>query len=292
MINLLPIVTSVLEFIKTAGGLIKPKGELKEIVRNPQFQQKFLNQNGNNYIINVNGDLYLGDYSKISNSLKKDMLASLKNPEFEKPKHLINFYDSEFYQRIIKFTSTKISDENIEKYYPYLKHETRNLFETSIYIKRMFEQGNFNEANSSRSDLGNQYGKEGRKFCNLYIQGYIHAIINFIETQYNIKKIPDHLDSEIMYFVNHSESIFFIHSKTDKKSIIMKIEIAINRNEEYIALHAGNKLNIEKTKIIVNKIRNKAEVNRYNIKYEKEHQIKNKTSLLNVYITLNQDYQN
>ena len=66
--------------------------------------------------------------------------------------------------------------------------------------------------------------------------------------------------------------------------IPIRILIALNRGEPYIALHAGNKTNIENSKRILSKIKESAIEKGYSIK-EKLLMSKSKTPLYDIYIT-------
>jgi hypothetical protein len=284
---LLELITSVIEFIKTAGGLIKPKGKLKEIATKPEFQQEFLNQGQNNIILNVGGDLYLGDLSKISVPVRKELFNGFKISSSEKIKKDVNFFDNGFYQRVLKFSHTDILDKKLSVCSSYIKSvPLRNLFQLSIYVKILFDNHNSTEANAIRADIGKHYGKDGRKFCNLYLQKYIHLLVEhlimrFGEETDSFKAV---FESELKNFLEHSETIFFIHPKSDKRRIISTCLSAINHNEEYIALHSGNELNNAIARAILSQISKLAIEKGYDIKEENSLST-SKTHLLNIYIT-------
>jgi len=275
---------ATIEALKTLGGLIKLRGKVKEIAKNSEFQQLFLGEDRNNVIINVKGDLYLGDLSKITPATKKKLLSGLKTPEKETKKD-ISFFKYGFYPRVLEYSGTKITDKKLEEYLKYAKSSTRNLFEMSLYAKALFDKGRDTEANRIRSDIGNHYGKTGRKFCNLYLQGYIDNFIEYLNAAHGDKteEIKKNFESEIMDFVEHSENIFFIHPNSDPKLITMQILAAINRNEIYIALHAGGS-NIKKANEIFSSIKKDAISKEYDIK-EENLESKSKCLLFNVYIT-------
>jgi len=287
MIDWLFYVKAAVGIIKDAGGLIKPKGKFKDIAVKPEFQQAFLKQQGNNIIVNVKGDFYLGDSDAINKLNKKELLDGFRPTEKVKPKKDVSFFEVAFYPRILKFSRTKISDEKLDKYLEYTEPLTQNLFGMSFYVKALFEEGNSKEANNIKSDIGTQYGKFGRKFCNLYIKGYIHEFVEYLIVKYgdNPEKLKKDYNSEIEHFVIHSNTIFFIYEGEEYlKMIPIRILIALNSGEPYIALHAGNKTNIENSKRILSKVKESAIEKGYSIK-EKLLMSKSKTPLYDIYIT-------
>lgn len=156
----------------------------------------------------------------------------------------------------------------------------------SRYVKILFDEGNSSEANQNKSDIGNHYGKTGRKFCNLYLQGYIQFWIEYLTFEYGEEtaEFEEVFESEIRHFIEHSDTIFFIHQGSNKEKIIVNIVYIIAKEEEYIALHAGGKSNIKTTKQIIAQIRDDAIDAGYHFKIQ-DTEAKNKTPLMNVYIT-------
>lgn len=287
MSDWLAIISIIIELIKKAGGLLKPKGKLKEIAENPEFQQQFLKQNGNNVVINVKGDLYLGDLSKIPSNVDKELLSGLEDGGAKEQKKNVNFFHVDFYPRVIKFSNTQLTDENIDKCLKYIKSvDILNLFKMSKYVQVLYNEGNGVEANEARSNIGDQYGKFGRKFCNLYQQKYIHLFVDYLLTRFEDKpkELKESFESEFLGFLMHSDTIFFIHEDMDVKTIIFQCIRAMDREEPYIALHAGNKKNIKCATSILSQIREHATEKSYHIT-EENIQTKTKTLLLNIYIT-------
>ena len=95
----------------------------------------------------------------------------------------------------------------------------------SAYVKSLFDEGNNMEANIVRSDIGRHYGKSGRKFRNLYNTGYLHSVLDYSITRYGdeTQEFKNNFESEIKHFLEHSDTIFFVHKDMYKKEIVLKI---------------------------------------------------------------------
>jgi len=287
MADWLAIILAVIELIKKAGGILKPKGKLKEIAQMPEFQQQFLKQNGNNVVINVKGDLYLGDSSTIPSEIEKEILSGLIDKDKKEEKKNVNFFDVDFYPRVIKFSNTEFPDEEVNQCFQYIKSpDILNLFQMSKYVQILYNEGNGIEANEVRSNIGVQYGKFGRKFCNLYQQKYIHLFVDYLLTRFedNPKELEDQFETKFLDFLTHSNTIFFIHAEMDMKSIIMRCIDALDKEEPYIALHSGNKKNIKSAKYVLSQIIEYAIEKGYHVT-EENIPTKTKTPLLNIFIT-------
>lgn len=69
-------IIAVWKIIKGTSKILKPDDDsaLKDI----EARKRFLNDNKEAIIINVNGNLYIGDYSKIPEDIKEKLLQKFK----------------------------------------------------------------------------------------------------------------------------------------------------------------------------------------------------------------------
>jgi hypothetical protein len=264
---------SILEKIwKIIKGTRKIKApEDKQFLENSELRKNFLNNNPGAVIIQVQGDMYIGD-SALLNQKEKEMINnafSEKNEKKEAAKQ-IEVIESDFYERIKKMKMKFPRDNKINPFMQFLESDIRNILSLSIYAKRLFDEGDSKEARKIREDIGSQYGKEGRKLCNLYLSGYIDGMTEYLKVYYDedIDKIQAEINKKIKTFVLNSDYILFIHSESIESEVMEEVKALINKNKEYIALHgAGN--NIYKVRKILDALKDTLTKEKYDINEEK-----------------------
>lgn len=168
----------------------------------------------------------------------------------------INVIDNDFFERIQSFRDGFRINKKIIQFIKYLDLDLKNILSLSMYTKHLFDDNRSKEALKIKDDIGDHYGKEGRKLCNLYLSGYIDGMVEYLEVFYenDFDKIQREINGKIKMFVKESDNIFFIHSKSNKDEIINEILKGINLKEKYIALHGAGS-NIQKVKIIQEEIK-------------------------------------
>lgn len=229
------------------------------LLSNNDVRKSFLKENKNATIINVAGNLYIGDFSKMPEDKKQYIKEAYDG---NKNKAKIDVMNSDFYCRVEKFKTSKGDIKPISKCFNFLDSQVKNILELSAYAEDLFNQNDSAEAQRVRSDIGDQYGKWGRKLSNLYLSGYINGMIEFLKDRGD--ELKDTLNEEIRNFVNSSDPIYFIHEDMSENvvgSIISKIKSGIG----YIAVHSAGR-NLEYAREIKSEIETIAEEEGYDIK--------------------------
>lgn len=280
---------SILSILKNIWDLIRGTNKLGKI-DNPQFlkggelRRDFLNNNPNATIINVNGDLYVGDLSCLENK-DKEILKSTFSEEKSKLKKEVDIIDNGFYDRIIKFKNNLPESIKISYFLQFLDYDLQNILKLSSYTKKLFDEGDSKEAQRIREDIGFQYGKDGRKLCNLYLSGYIDGMVEYLEASFegDIEKIKKEASNKIRKFTKESDYIIFIHSQSIEKEVSLNVLRCIHIKCPYIALHgAGN--NIPKVKRIIESLKDNITKEGYDID-EENFKTLSLCPLLNIYLT-------
>ncbi|MBU0761132.1 MAG: hypothetical protein KJ600_04275 [Nanoarchaeota archaeon] len=251
-------VVSVVLAIKSVWEAIKGTRELKKVdlplAMNGEARKDFLNNNPNSTIINIAGNCYIGDKSQITQE-EKDKLKEIYNPTTQSEKNY-DIIDTDFFGRIQEFKKELPDNKSINPFLKFLEHDLRTILNLSIYSKKLFDNKEGEKAQKVRDDIGKQYGKGGRKLCNLYLSGYIDGMTEFLIQEYgdNLEKVKSDINNKIRKFVEDSDYIFFVHSSSDENHILNNILECINQGRPYIAIHGAGPTNIKKVRNIISKI--------------------------------------
>ena len=155
----LALLNSLWQTIKGTRNLTSP--ENRQILENNETRKTFLNNNPNAIIIQVQGNMYLGD-SDVLNSREKQRFNNIFSEKNNFSGKQIDIIESDFYERIKKLKLNLPQSKKINQFTKYLESDINNILSLSIYAKRLFDGGDSNEAKKIREDIGLQYGKEGR----------------------------------------------------------------------------------------------------------------------------------
>jgi hypothetical protein len=238
---------------QTIKGTRKLKApENKQILENSELRRDFLNNNPNATIVIVEGNMYLGDLTALNSQEKQTLNATLSEKKEENMKKQVDIIESDFYERIKKLKLGSPIDKKINPFMPFLEPDVRNILSLSVYAKKLFDDGDSKEAKRIREDIGNQYGKDGRKLCNLYLSGYIDGMTEYLQVFYegDVEKMKLDINQKIKRFVKDSDYILFIHSESLEPEITEEVNNLINLNKEYIAIHGAGS-NIRKVRKIL-----------------------------------------
>jgi len=287
----LGLITAVLNAARASlelgkSVLIKDKA-VKDALRQKEVLEalKKTENNGNIFIIQGNNNqILVADWSKIPAAEKKALLENFSNTNKQGLQKEISIIDQEFYHRVELFEASSSSDRKIEKILPFLEPEFKNILKLSIYVKELYDCGNNLEAAEVKSDIGYQYGKNGRRLCNLYSNGYVVAMIEYLSAYHdgNELKIKEDINKRILWLIK--KPIFYIHQRHNSALIVAEINEAFHRKEIYIAIHAAGQ-NISKAESIFSEITERAKECGYDIAVSNEKTL-SQTPVHNILITL------
>lgn len=284
------LITSVIEAVKDSlelGKLILVKNkDVRDAFKQKDVLDKIrkTENNGNIVVIQVNGNNnFIADWSKIPHDKKTLLLENFSKEKKISTKKEINIINQDFYPRVEKFENSQSSDRKIEKIFPFLASDFKNILKLSIYVKELYDEGNSREASSVKIDIGYQYGKDGRKLCNLYSNGYIIAMIDFLYAYHDgdEEKIKEEINKRIFELIR--KPIFYIHQRHQNLVVINQIYQALYHKEIYIAIHVAGQ-NINKAETIVSEVTETAKENNYDIGVSNEKTL-SQTPVYNAFIT-------
>jgi|TARA_Y100000034_G_C6850263_1_gene385697 hypothetical protein len=262
------LLKSIWESIK---GTRKIKKDDSNLLKDKEIRKDFLNNNPNASIIYINGNLYLGDTNQLNNS-DKEKLKEIYSPLSDSKKNF-DIIKSDFFYRVQDLKKELPNNKNINPFLKFLDYDLKTILNLSIYSKKLFDDGRSKEAQKIMDEIGLQYGKEGRKLCNLYSSGYINSMTDFLIKFYgdDIEKAKKEINPTIRKFLKQSDYILFIHHDSDKEDISNEIKMFILGNKPYIAIHGAGSTNISKIKEILIELEDEIlganyEVNEENLK--------------------------
>ena len=182
------LISTFLSSIKSSidlGKLILVKNrKIEEALKQKEILDEIRKKENNGNIFLIQGDnnnIYVGDLGKIPAGQKSGLLENYSyNKEGIGSQKEINIIDHDFYPRVDKFEHSDHRDRKIEQISSFLEADLRNILKLAIYVKELYDEGNHQEAALVKSDIGYQYGKSGRKLCNLHSNGYVVAMIDFL----------------------------------------------------------------------------------------------------------------
>ena len=280
-----PWIVALLPILKGIGSrLLKPKSskENKQLKDHSFRQNNIFSKTENQiFILGIdNGQNRLADIDQIP-----DNVIELIDKQFNRPHELpkdaptINLISSDFHEELEEYHKYYYKPDKtiLNKIYPYLDPDYRSILKLSVYTDELYKKKEDKRAQEIKSDIGIQYGKDGRKLCNLYIKGYINSFLdNYIkqifEKATNKKIIGVRLNSRIKAILSYSEDhIFFINPYTTKKpQVVKKIIELMMQNAHYIALHSAGSSNIKRAENILDELIKQDVFNEYGYSHIQE----------------------
>lgn len=194
------------------------------------------------FIVDRNGQISFGSmewekYNKwIENRLEKGRPTSLVNTKFNK-----------------EYTEYEEFHSEIEYPHPFIKLldvEYRGLIKASMYVKKLYDAGDRDTAGRRKEELTNTYNN-GRKFCNLYTEGYLPQVLD------NIQKVgltDKNMIQQLLEYIVSYNGVHFVHSNTNDSVILAEIYDNIALKLDYVAIH-GTDSSIEKVKLLIPELR-------------------------------------
>lgn len=200
--------------------------------------------------------------------------------------------NSDFYEEVYSLTDFfNEGDIPLEKIRPYLNEEFESIFVLSEYVRKLLNIANHHFAQGTKSDISIEYGSKGRKLCNLYLRGYINKVIEeYAYSWINSKDLSENeksrkINSLIEDVLRNADSIFFIYP-AKSGNFLNEISKKINYKSDFIAIHAGGKMNIGTLNKILSSIEKKENYKFYDVKKNRYYDTKAKCYLLDVYMRL------
>lgn len=197
------------------------------------------------------GEAICGSYSDLPPEFKKLVTEQFDKLPAER-KQDVGIVDNDFYDRIDEFNKFIDSKDNLlDKIIPFVKDpDLKAILKTSGFAKKKFDAADRTTGQQIKDDVGNQFGKTGRRICNLYIRGYLTSMIkDYLEPIINDVAMSDNeKGNKITTIINNSikfwENVYFIHGGSNSSKIAEEISHLIKKEAPYIAIHAAGPENI------------------------------------------------
>ena len=269
-------------FKKLAGRLLRPKDsaplddhsfrQINVFAKNPMAFIVYLPDKKENLI---------GNIEDLPDNVKKTLIENFVSHEPRKEElpniRIIKSDRKNFNQEIVRFQEHyEKKDANLDNIFPYLNNEYISILKLSSYIKEKYDTGENLKAQKIKADIGNQYGRDGRKLCNLYTKSYVLEMVSvyinkIFESTIDKKELSIKFNNLFYDIIRFSEYIFFVHRNTNISDVKDKIILGMKLKKPYIALHSAGLINISITEKILKKIGDDI-FNEYNYLYKQEKQ--------------------
>lgn len=223
----------------------------------------------------------IGNIEDLPDNVKKTLIENFVSDEPRKEElpniRVIKSDRRNFNKEIIEFQHHyEKKDDNLDNILTYLNPEYVSILKLSSYVKEKYDAGENRKAQKIKADIGNQYGRDGRKLCNLYTKSYIIEMVSVYinkisESTKDKKELSLKFNTLFNDIIRFSEYIFFIHSHTNKSDVKNKIILGMKLKKPYIALHSAGLFNISITEKILKQIGDDI-FNKYNYLYKQEKQ--------------------
>jgi len=244
---------------KIGKFLIRPKDQ-KALKDESSRQTNVFSKVENTYIIQNprTNEFYVGNYPVIP----KEILEAIAK-QFDPQKHEageqpeFRLVRNDFHDDIDDFQAhLEKDDELLRRIAPYIAPQYESIFRLASYAKSRYEQDERERGDEIRNQVGLQYGRAGRKLCNLYLKGYVsdmfqHYLEPILASVRERSEISVRLNELIRSLVRFSEHVYFIHPGSRVGVVAAAVKIAVERGVPYIALHSAGVRNVGKTYKIV-----------------------------------------
>lgn len=249
-------------FANLAGRLIRPKDQ-RPLDDHSSRQINIFSKVENTFIVvdRDSNQKLIGDYP----SLPPEVIDAIR-ARFEpgQPDALnlpeIRIFVDEFADSVEDFQAhIDTEDEILKRIRPFLEPQYASILRLAAYAKDCYDRGNQSRGDEIRDQVGLQYGRAGRKLCNLYIKGYVSDMFRYylqpvLESTEDAAEVRGRINELLRSLVRFSENIHFIHHGSNVAATVYSIRDAIKDAEPYIALHAAGKKAVRVADHIVRKL--------------------------------------
>jgi len=177
------------------------------------------------------------DYEEFQRYLEK--IITLKKVE-SKSFFFITTLDIGFNYEELKTTPKYLEEDLVQvisRLPSNIKFEFISLINLSIHIEKLYLDGRMEEAENIKKSIKSVYGDFGLKFLNLFQRKYLKTFLRTLK-----EKDPLTMEKEIRkFFEEDTRYIFFIHKDMtidDIEKIKIKVKIALQNKENYVAIHS------------------------------------------------------
>lgn len=162
----------------------------------------------------------------------QDIRSKLLEEKIEQKIKLLPHTEAVHYEGLER---PKYVRKEIVKIVPLLREDFRSLLNLSSYADKLYaEKKRGEEAEEIKKKIKREWGEEGLRFCNCYSRSYIEELL------LKLKEKPSNIINKKLEELM-KKPIFFIHSYMsleDLEEVKRKVQQALERKEDYVAIHS------------------------------------------------------
>ncbi len=252
----------VAAFSKLGHRLIRPKDQ--KTLNDHSFRQtNILSKVENTFIVFLpeKGEYLVGDYREIPGPVLDAIRARFESPVHRTEDRTgIRILRGDFSDDVNEFQAYLEREDNLLKTVePFLEPQYSSILRLAAYAKSCYEKGKRIRGDDIRNQIGLQYGRAGRKLCNLYSTGYVsdmfqHYLEPILTSETDTAKIGTKVNDLLRTLIRFSENVHFIHQGLDIGVVVDHVRKAISSGALYIALHAAGVKNVQRTDKIIQEL--------------------------------------
>jgi hypothetical protein len=249
-------------FSKIGQRLIRPKDQ-KTVNDHSNRQTNIFSKVENTVIVFLpdRSQYLLGDYREIPASVRAAIQA-----QFESQVHRaegeprIRILRDDFSDEVNEFQAYLEREDNLLKTVePFLEPQYSSILRLAAYAKSCYEKGHRARGDEIRNQVGLQYGRAGRKLCNLYLKDYVsdmfqHYLEPILKSETDNVRIRTKINDLLRSLIRFSENVHFIHQGLAVGTVVTNVREAIASGAPYIALHAAGVKNVKRTDKIIQEL--------------------------------------
>jgi hypothetical protein len=247
---------------KLGHRLIRPRDQ-KTLNDHSSRQTNILSKVENTFIIHLpdKGEYLVGDYREIPDSVRAAIQAQLESQghRAEAPT-AIRILRDDFSDDINEFQAyLEREDILLKTIEPFLEPQYSSILRLAAYAKSCYENGKRTKGDEIRNQVGLQYGRAGRKLCNLYLKEYVsdmfqHYLEPILTSETDNARIRTKVNDLLRVLIRFSENVHFIHQGLAVGGVVDRVREAISSGALYIALHAAGARNVKRTDKIIQEL--------------------------------------
>ena len=218
-------------------------------------------ENNNIYIVHLpdRNESLIGDFDHLPDSVLEAIKKQFGSgaPRAEEPSVKIRLLRDDFSDDVKDFQAYLAREDALLKTIePYLEPQYASILRLAAYAKNCYETNRRARGDDVRNQIGLQYGRAGRKLCNLYVKGYVSDMfVHYLEPVLTSGWEHDGVRAEVnelmRSLIRFSENVHFIHQGLEVSSVVDQVKDAAESGAPYIAIHAAGPRNVRKVEGIM-----------------------------------------
>lgn len=247
---------------KVGRNLLRPRDQ-RPLDDHSSRQTNVLSKVENTFIVHLpdQGERLIGNFTELPDSVLQEIRKQFE-PRVHSvaPRISIRILRDDFADEVNEFQAYLGKEEgllrNVE---PYLEPQYASILRLAAYAKSYYDAKNRGRGDEVRNQIGLQYGRAGRKLCNLYLKGYVsemfqHYLEPILTSGDDVNKIRSEVNGLLRTLIRFSENVHFIHLGITDAEVIDKVRKAVESDAPYVAIHSAGTRNVRKAQRIMREL--------------------------------------